>query len=199
MQYRINLSSHCPASQRRWEVIGLDKNGDYLGRICAFNTEEQAIDYAKVQEGIEVKFERKKEPKTDFKVLINGEHRATFRKRFSRAGYHLEGADGSDIPHRRHLPSSVTQADFEVVVRTTIAAGDMPTLAQIERSHLIHQAQVENRAWDQAKTARRTQVRREVLQVALNRYMYDAGAGKITVDMEHVDMAAHLLRWEQGR
>lgn len=192
MQYKVAHHEHLTKpGHRRWDVIATDKDGGYMGCIARFNTEQQARDYAKVQEGIEVKFVRYDKPRhANFKVLINGEHRAMFEKRFLRAGYWLKAADGSDITgsYHRGCGDFITQADFELVVRSAIAEGAVPTLAQIEISRLHAEAWVENRMWDKARDEHRARVRTEVLTVALENYL-----GQPFGSDEHKAMAERML------
>jgi hypothetical protein len=139
---------------------------------------------------ITITFERDVAPRErDFKVLINGEHRATFRsrRRFSQSGYDLHTPYGGDCGayDLRHIES--IQANFETIVRKALPK--IPTRAQIERVLLVEQAWKENHERDNQIAAHRAQVRREVLHSALKRYL-ELGAR----DGEHHRMAERMLQ-----
>jgi hypothetical protein len=145
-----------------------------------------------------IKFERDTHPKRerDFHVIIDGEHRATFRSNAPvRAGYTLQAADGGSINLRRSLYiDRITQADFAEVVRLALAERAVPTRTEIDRALLIGQAEIENREWDAAKAAHRSRIRGEVMRAALLLYI-EEGAD----DAEHVEMATALFREWQPR
>lgn len=126
----------------------------------------------------------------DFRVLIDGEHRATFhsRKRFHQIGYDLEGSDGKRI-HTRY-GSTLTKAEFRAIVEKHIA--EIPTRAQIDRVLMIEQAHRENRERDDAISKHKSQVRNNVYDVAIARYLDNPASP------EHADMAAAMLRQHRG-
>jgi hypothetical protein len=138
---------------------------------------------------ITITFERDVAPRErDFKVLINGEHRANFRsrRRYSQAGYDLETAYGQScgLYDVRHIDS--IQANFETIIRKLLPK--LPTVAQIERYRLQERAEQENRERDSQIAAHRAQVRREVLVAALVNYVLET-----KVDDEHKAMAQRML------
>jgi hypothetical protein len=139
---------------------------------------------------ITITFERDVAPRErDFKVLINGEHRANFRsrRRYSQAGYDLETAYGQSVGAYdvRHIDS--IKANFEHVIRKLLPK--IPTVAQIERYRLQERAEHENRERDRALDNHRAQVRRTVLQAALANYLWGTAA-----DAEHKAMAHRMLQ-----
>ena len=139
---------------------------------------------------ITITFERDVAPRErDFKVLINGEHRATFRsrKRYMQAGYDLQTPYGQDCGTYdvRYLDS--VKANFEEIIRKMLPK--IPTVAQIERYRMIEQAEQENRKHDSEIAAHRSLVRLEVLRAALVNYLVET-----KVDAEHKAMADSILR-----
>lgn len=147
----------------------------------------------------EIKFVRDVEPRQrDFKVFIDNEHRATFlsNQRWGRKGYDLKAADGDNIRYgkmgRYHYSQGIVQADFEAIVREVLA--DIPTVAEIERTQLIREAEKENEQRKKDAAAHRTRVRRQVLKAALQRYVNDSCSAPTS---EHREMANFLLneRW----
>lgn len=195
MQYKISPRTNLDGARthRTWEVIGFKENkGETVswGVITRFNTEEQARDYIAVQEGIAVRLVRigVAPRQRDFKVLINGEHRATFHKRSYGTGYYFRSADDSDIGGIGPVASDIIQADFELIVRTAIAKGKVPTIAQIERAQLVEQAWEDNHAWDEAKSKHRALLRKQVLEMALENYL-----GQPFGSDEHKATAARML------
>lgn len=139
---------------------------------------------------ITITFERDVAPRErDFKVLINGEHRANFRsrKRWGQAGYDLEGVDGFncgayDVRHIEPI-----KANFEQIVRKLLSK--IPTVAQIKRAAMIEEAWRENQWRKQQRDNHRAQVRRNVLREALSNYP-SLGAR----DAEHLEMAQRMLQ-----
>jgi hypothetical protein len=142
----------------------------------------------------EIKIVRDSKPNDrDFRVLINGEHRATFRsrKRYRMIGYDLEAPDGKSIYSKQtHIGRNYFKPEFAESIRTLLP--DIPTRAQIDRSLLIEHAHKENRERNEAIGRHRAQVRREILSVAVARYL-DSPASQ-----EHADMAAAILRQFSG-
>ena len=190
MQYVVKeRSPDITSSRKTWEVLATDAEGGYLGRICRFNTEQQARDYAKVQEGIDVQTWRDKAHKENFLVAINGELRAMFVRRTYSTGYLFKAADGADISSEVYRGGSrITQADFELVVRSAIAAGTVPTLAQLKRSQLIREAEAEDRQRNKERSEHAAQVRRHVLLSALGLYLQTG-----PIDAEHKAKAEQML------
>jgi hypothetical protein len=138
---------------------------------------------------ITITFERDVAPRErDFKVLINGEHRANFRsrRRYSQAGYDLQTADGQECGAYDYRYMDSVKANFEEIVRKVLPK--IPTLAQIERYRLQECAEKENRERDSQIAAHRAQVRRNVLREALSNYP-SLGAR----DAEHLEMAKRML------
>ena len=138
---------------------------------------------------ITITFERDVAPRErDFKVLINGEHRATFRsrKRYMQAGYDLQTPYGQDCGayNVRYIDS--VKANFEEIVRKMLPT--LPTVAQIERYRLQERAEQENRERDRERDNHRAQVRRDVLVAALVNYVLET-----MVDDEHKAMAQRML------
>lgn len=124
-------------------------------------------------EGNIVQFERCQPPRDrHFRVLIGGEHRATFwRSTYGRIGYQLKAADGGEINPKRRWWGKVTKEDFPEVVRDALVQEAIPTLAAIERINMIRQAEVENREWDEARSKRRAEIKRQVITTALALYI----------------------------
>lgn len=123
----------------------------------------------------EIKVVRNEGPRDrDFKVLINGEHRANFRSRarYSMKGYDYEAADGSAIhvARKHHFRlSDITKADFREIVELTLES--IPTRAEIERSLLIDEANREHRKWQDDRSRNAAKLRRDVLREALGYYL----------------------------
>ena len=142
-----------------------------------------------VHPGPTITFERDVAPRErDFKVLINGEHRANFRsrRRFSQAGYDLETADHQSCGAYDYRYMDSVKANFEEIIRKMLPK--IPTVAQIERYRLQECAEKENRERDSKIAAHRSLVRVEVLEAALINYIVGTAA-----DDEHKAMARTML------
>src|SRR5262245_59949246 len=105
-----------------------------------------------------IKFERGSTEKEerDFRVLVDGEHRATFRSnaRWRRAGYDLKTADGENIPIvGAYRP--IAKADFAEIVRKALAKNYIPTRAEIDRVEMIREAEREDAEHDRLASERR--------------------------------------------
>jgi hypothetical protein len=141
-----------------------------------------------------IKIQRASHPnERDYHVLINGEHRATFRsrKRWHRAGYDFQDAYGDSISLRRRFLEAPTKAEFSQAVLDAMHEKTIPTRAEIDRKFLIDQARKDNEEHDRQVSERRAQVRREVLCVALDDYLH-APFG--TTSAEHKAMAERMLK-----
>lgn len=111
-----------------------------------------------------------------YKVLIDGEHRATFQNGavWSHQGFALKDATGGDI----NLPKTrfngfygIAKTDFDEVIKIALERNAIPTLAELDQWRLIVQAEKDNRAWDSEETRYRNEVHNEMLREALQRYV----------------------------
>jgi hypothetical protein len=121
----------------------------------------------------------------DFKVLIDGEHRASFRsrKRYSQIGYDFEAPDGKPIARGNFR--GIVKADFDPIVRKCLA--EIPSRTLIDRALMIEQAHKENRERDDAINKRKAEVREQVYRVAMARYLNNPASP------EHAKEAAHMF------
>jgi hypothetical protein len=73
----------------------------------------------------------------DWRVLIDGEHRAEFHRHYGGIGYELYDADGRPIcapgrAYHNHIGESVRiKSGFKSMVDAMLAAGKIPTLAEM--------------------------------------------------------------------
>lgn len=142
-----------------------------------------------------ITFERYEAPRgQDFKVLINGEHRAAFRSnaKYHMRGYDLDALDGKRITSSRRGGYKINQGDFEEVVRAHLK--EIPTLAEIERAWMIDRAERENRQRDSEIADHKAEVRRKVLCSALEAWL----AGCLSINDEEEEAARKLLAQYRG-
>lgn len=106
----------------------------------------------------------------DYKVLIDGWHRATFRNQavFHQAGFYLEDRTGKHLASKFHM-DPITRADFDEVVKRSLA--ELPTVAEAERWRMIVEAEKDNRAWDDQRERYRASIHRQMLSEALTQYL----------------------------
>src|SRR5262245_31749459 len=109
----------------------------------------------------------------DYKVLIDGEHRATFENDavHYRTGFTLRNGTGESLGRKRHY-WAITRADFDEVVRELLPK--IATVAEIERVNTIAAAEKENAAWDEERACYNAEVRRQMLSEALTQYLDNA-------------------------
>lgn len=74
----------------------------------------------------------------DFKVMVQDEHRATFRKLGSRSGYQLYDADGRPIRWLAYTPNRAghevrAQSDFLSTIQVAMQKGLLPTVPEMAR------------------------------------------------------------------
>lgn len=142
---------------------------------------------------LNITFERDVSPRQkNFKVIINGEHRATFHSNmtYGRKGYTLKALDqhspvkGAYAGNHWHI---ITKEDFSNVVRKSIT--EIPTVAQIERSLLIDKAEKENTQRNEKNAARQHQMKRALIAEGLSYLLKET-----SLDAERRDMAENLVK-----
>jgi len=144
---------------------------------------------------------RKNRSAYHYKVLIDGEWRATFdnRARWNHAGFDLTGrADEKTWISRKdkkydgyRRTHGINRDEFDAAVTWALEHNTIATLAEIERFQLITQAENDDRAWEADRERHRAQVHREMMQQALQQYI-DNADGDFP---EHVEAArVHLTR-----
>jgi len=127
---------------------------------------------------------------SDYHVLINGEHRATFKNgmRYGNRTWDLRDPNGQDI-HTRRGPDvyRATIGEFADIILMNLP--EIPTRAQIERDALWAEAVKEDRQRTQAKQDHRRKVHLEMMEAALTQYI-DNADGDFP---EHIEAAEHYL------
>ena len=126
----------------------------------------------------------------DYKVLIDGEHRATFTNngRYGRAGFTLDNGTGEGLASKRYEFDPITRIDFDDVVREYLPK--IATVAEIERVRAIIEAEKENIGFDETAARYKTAVHRHMLSDALTQYLDNVDDGSEPSEFERDKLAA---------